>query len=263
LNALFHTNPTKPFLGKIFCIFGFVNSSLDFALTPTRNDQEGQMRLFKTLFIISTFAGGTTFAQTAEELTLGASNCAIAKALNVKLPIECVDPPLGQTRGIVIRLDSEIRAPQKPQNILVQSAKKPTPVAQTAKSAPAPVTHKAAKSENGYFIHFALNSFDLEPEFKEHLQRLSSVLTSEAMLKTCLRVTGHTDTSGDADYNMQLSQKRAIMVATYLAEVGNIDPTRVQISAVGETEPLADISGRDPHNRRVAFSSKETETGCK
>ena len=62
---------------------------------------------------------------------------------------------------------------------------------------------------------------------------------------------------------MQLSQKRAIMVATYLAEVGKIDPTRLQIAALGETEPLPDIRGRDPYNRRVVFSTKESETGCR
>ena len=220
------------------------------------------MRLFRSLIIISVLAGSTASAQTTGELPLGASNCAIAKALNVKLPAECVDPPLGQTRGIVIRLDSEIRTPQKTKTILMQSVKKPTRTVTTAKSPQTPVTHQAAKSENGYFIHFALNSFDLEPEFKAHLERLSSVLTSDAMLKTCLRVTGHTDTSGGADYNMQLSQKRAIMVATYLAETGKLDPTRIQIAALGETEPLPDIAGHDPHNRRVAFSTKESDTGC-
>jgi outer membrane protein OmpA-like peptidoglycan-associated protein len=221
------------------------------------------MRLFKTLCIISTVTGGAVSAQHIGELPLGASNCAIAKALNVNLPVECVDPPLGQTRGIVIRLDSEIRAPQKTKKIFSQSVITPKPIKPVAKPIQTPISHKAAKSENGYFIHFAFNSFDLEPEYKSHIERLSSVLTSDAMLKTCLRVTGHTDTSGDAKYNMQLSQKRAIMVASYLAEVGGIDPERVQIAALGETEPLPDISGHDSQNRRVAFSTKETETGCK
>lgn len=221
------------------------------------------MRLIKTLFTFAICTGTPMSAQTIGELPLGASNCAIAKALNVKLPVECVDPPLGQWRGIVIRLDSEIRTPKTVRTTPVESVKKPTTTLPKVKTKPTPVSHQAAKSENGYFIHFALNSFDLEPEFKEHLERLSSVLTSEAMLKTCLRVTGHTDTSGDADYNMQLSQKRAIMVATYLAEVGKIDPTRVQIAALGETEPLPEIPGNDSRNRRVAFSTKETDTGCK
>jgi outer membrane protein OmpA-like peptidoglycan-associated protein len=221
------------------------------------------MHLFKHLFIASLFLGGQSTAQTISELPLGASNCAIAKALNVKLSVECVDPPLGQTRGIVIRLDTEIRKPNNTEIILVQSLQSPKPALAKVKPNRIPITHQAAKSENGYFIHFTLNSFDLEPEYKSHLDRLSTVLTSEAMLKTCLRVSGHTDTSGSADYNMMLSQKRAIMVATYLADVGKIDPTRVQIAALGEKEPLPYIVGHDPHNRRVAFSTKESDTGCK
>jgi outer membrane protein OmpA-like peptidoglycan-associated protein len=220
------------------------------------------MRLFKTLCLFTTVLGGSISAQSIGELPIGASNCAIAKALNVKLPVECVAPPLGQTRGIVIRLDSEIRAPQKTKKTS-QAVVAAKPVTAVKKPVQTPISHQAAKSENGYFIHFALNSFDLEPEYKAHIERLSSVLTSDAMLKTCLRVTGHTDTTGDAEYNMQLSQKRAIMVASYLSEAGGIDPERIQIAALGETEPLPDIAGRDPKNRRVAFSTKETETGCK
>tara|TARA_R110002094_G_scaffold215158_2_gene185675 strand:- start:2048 stop:2209 length:162 start_codon:yes stop_codon:yes gene_type:complete len=52
------------------------------------------------------------------------------------------------------------------------------------------------------------------------------------------------------------------MVGTYLAETGKIDPTRIQIVAMGETQPLPDIKGHDPRNRRVEFSTKESETGC-
>jgi outer membrane protein OmpA-like peptidoglycan-associated protein len=221
------------------------------------------MHLFKYLIITSLLAGSSTTAQSIKELPLGANNCAIAKALNVTLPVECVDPPLGQKRGIVIRLDNKIRKPGATKTILVQPLQASKPIIATVKPARIPLTHQAAKSENGYFIHFALNSFDLEPDYKAHLERLSTVLSSEAMLKTCLRVTGHTDTSGAADHNMKLSQKRAIMVATYLAEVGKIDPTRVQIAALGETEPLPEIAGHDSHNRRVAFSTKESSTGCK
>ena len=220
------------------------------------------MRLFIATFISSSLCCTAGFAQSVSELPLGASNCAIAQALNVALPTECVGPPLGQKRGIVIRLDNEIRTSKTTQNITTNAPKVPKTITAVTKPKKVPVSHQAAKSENGYFIHFALNSFDLEPDYKQHLERLSTVLSSDAMATTCLRVTGHTDTTGDAAYNQSLSQKRAIMVGTYLAETGNIDPTRVQIAASGETAPLPDMPGHDPRNRRVAFSTKESPTGC-
>lgn len=218
------------------------------------------MRLLTPL-IPCIIAANAATAQVQSELPLGASNCAIAQALNIALPAECVDPPLGQKRGIVIRLDSQIRTPSTTKTITVPKVSKQKRVVKS-KPKPVPVSHQAAKSENGYFIHFALNSFDLEPDYKEHLKRLSTVLSSDAMQKTCLRVTGHTDTTGTTEYNQKLSQKRAVMVGTYLAEVGQIDTNRIQISALGESQPLPNIAGSDPHNRRVAFSTKESETGC-
>ncbi len=221
------------------------------------------MRLFTSLLLSTILIGTSINAQVQSELPLGASNCAIAQALNITLPAECVDPPLGQKRGIVIRLDSQVRSPATTTNISVSKVVKKKPVLTKTTPKRIPISHRAAKSENGYFIHFALNSFDLEADYKEHLSRLATVLSAEAMQKTCLRVTGHTDTTGGTEYNKDLSQKRAIMVATYLAEVGKIDPTRVQIAAMGESQPLPDIEGHDPHNRRVEFSTKETATGCK
>jgi len=208
--------------------------------------------------MLATCAFGAN-AQTRTELPIGANNCAIAKALNAHLPIQCIDPPLGQERGIVIRLDSQIRKPSTTNSVTVKA---PEMIAKPATPKATPISHKAAKSENGYYIHFALNSFELEPEYKTHLERLATVLSSTAMMQSCLLVTGHTDTTGAADYNQKLSEKRAVMVATYLSDIGRIDPMRIQISAAGETKNLPDISGQDSRNRRVEFSTKDAVLGC-
>ena len=220
------------------------------------------MRKLEILMLFSILSYGPAFAQSDSELSLGANNCAIAQALNIALPIECVDPPLGQKRGIVIRLDSQLRAPAPLNSTTAKTVVAPRHATSTKVVKRIPISRQAAKSENGYFIHFALDSFNLEVEYKEHLDRLSTVLSADAMAKTCLRITGHTDTSGSAEYNLRLSQKRAVMVGTYLAETGRIDPTRIQSVAMGETQPLPDIKGHDPRNRRVEFSTKESETGC-
>ena len=207
---------------------------------------------------VAIFMPGNLFGDSVRGLPLTASNCAIASALNVTLPPSCQKADLGPTRGIVIRLDSELKSenpkPQTKDVVLSTASSKKT-------SGELP-QHAAAKSENGYFIHFAFNSFDLEPDFKDHLSRLASVLNGEALATSCLRVIGHTDSIGDNSYNQELSQKRAVMVASYLAEVGEIDPTRIQIVGKGEEELLPDISGNDARNRRVEFATKDSADGC-
>ncbi len=67
-----------------------------------------------------------------------------------------------------------------------------------------------------------------------------------------LKIAGHTDSSGNDEYNMQLSEKRANAVADYFEGQG-ISRDRLIVEWYGETRPIADnstASGR-AQNRRV------------
>lgn len=69
-----------------------------------------------------------------------------------------------------------------------------------------------------------------------------------------LRIEGHTDNIGPADFNMKLSADRAASVATYLAGKG-IAAGRLEAVGRGEEDPIADNNtpkGRS-ENRRVEF----------
>jgi len=68
-----------------------------------------------------------------------------------------------------------------------------------------------------------------------------------------VEVMGHTDATGDADYNRSLSRLRADKVARFLVDVGGVEPIRVKAEGYGEDRPLASndtIEGRAA-NRRV------------
>jgi len=211
-----------------------------------------------SLIAVSLIVPNTAWAQPTKGLPLSASNCAIAQALHMNLPENCIAPDLGEKRGIVIRLDKELMetsSAPKTHDITVNTT--PQTVETTISK-----DHAAAESENGYFIHFAFNSFQLEPQFKEHLGRLASVLNGDALATSCLRVTGHTDAVGDANYNNELSEKRAVMVASFLSEIGSIDPTRIQVIGMGEESLLPDLKGTDARNRRVEFATKDSLSGC-
>ena len=68
-----------------------------------------------------------------------------------------------------------------------------------------------------------------------------------------LNVIGHTDSQGAESYNQGLSERRSQAVADYLATAGNVDRQKMQVTGVGETEPLADNNTEQGRalNRRV------------
>ena len=79
-----------------------------------------------------------------------------------------------------------------------------------------------------------------------------------AVLRRCpgltLKITGHTDSIGNAEDNLRLSEARARRVAEALHEMG-IERTRLRAEGAGETRPIADNAspaGREA-NRRIEF----------
>src|SRR5580692_10962885 len=68
-----------------------------------------------------------------------------------------------------------------------------------------------------------------------------------------LEVTGGTDSTGPAEYNYQLSQRRADAVVQYLAAKYNIAPHRFYLIGIGKDQYVADnnTSAGRKENRRV------------
>lgn len=69
-----------------------------------------------------------------------------------------------------------------------------------------------------------------------------------------LRIEGHADERGSAEYNLALGLRRAQNVRTYLANFG-IDVSRIDVVTIGEERPLS--TGNDEaayaRNRRAEF----------
>lgn len=116
--------------------------------------------------------------------------------------------------------------------------------------------------ENGYFIHFAFDSAVLEPAYQAHLDRLSQVLNSPALTDTCLKLVGHTDATGPAEYNQTLSTRRAQSVADYLEDNLTGDGVTVAVAGMGEMAPIAGYSPRAAIQRRVEVLSRHKEGQC-
>lgn len=120
----------------------------------------------------------------------------------------------------------------------------PTPETQTA---------LAQEPEPTSQILFGFNSVQLEPAALSLLDNVATWV--KANPERTILVQGHADKTGDADYNLGLSARRAQEVSSYLTSKG-VDGKQIIMSAVGEiaSEP-AGMS-----NRRVLILATTVET---
>lgn len=101
-------------------------------------------------------------------------------------------------------------------------------------------------------IFFDLNKYDLKEKSVTELEKVVRFLTENPTLR--IEIAGHTDNVGAAAYNLQLSQKRAQSVSSYLVAHG-IDPARLTQKGYGAQKPLVpnDSEANRQINRRIEF----------
>jgi len=101
-------------------------------------------------------------------------------------------------------------------------------------------------------IFFDLDKYELKEKSITELQKIVSFLKKNLELK--ISILGHTDDTGTAEYNMQLSLKRAEAVYNYLVDYG-IDPSMLAFQGFGQTEPAFpnDSEENRSKNRRIEF----------
>jgi outer membrane protein OmpA-like peptidoglycan-associated protein len=102
---------------------------------------------------------------------------------------------------------------------------------------------------------FDVDSTALKPRAFDEIQRVSTVLNQYP--QTSIIVSGHTDSTGSEDYNLMLSEGRAMSVKNALAGQG-VSLSRITTVGFGEATPIANNNteaGRQL-NRRVVVTIK-------
>lgn len=108
-------------------------------------------------------------------------------------------------------------------------------------------------------ISFATNSAQLTSNFYGPLNDVAISLKNYA--DTTVQIVGHTDSTGAAAYNQQLSVNRANAVVVYLTAQG-VAKERMQAIGMGASQPIADNKTADgrAQNRRVEIKIIPRET---
>lgn len=99
-------------------------------------------------------------------------------------------------------------------------------------------------------VQFATGSDRLAAADRQLLDNVATALKTPALANESFAVAGHTDASGDARLNLELSCARALAVRRYLVDKGIAD-TRLSAYGFGSARPLDGGDAAAPVNRRV------------
>jgi OOP family OmpA-OmpF porin len=203
------------------------------------------------------------------------------------------DPKLGATRGLVltnvapeVETDATPSAAAAPKPLAAEAAPAPSP-ATAAETAPAPAsaaepgqptpstaaspsspptvsTAAATDAPETYWelppsdqvnvrVNFAFDSAAIAPKQRPKLLQLCAVI-KEMDIKL-VRIVGHTDAVGNAEYNQKLSMLRAKEVRRFFADDCQIAPERLEAVGVGEQFLFDAVNPKAGENRRVEFQA--------
>ena len=102
-------------------------------------------------------------------------------------------------------------------------------------------------------VRFATGSATVTPEAARSLENLGRALTSPELMPYRFRIEGHTDTVGSGDSNQSLSERRAAAVRDHLAARFGVNPARLEVVGMGESQLLVATvdDAAEARNRRV------------
>jgi outer membrane protein OmpA-like peptidoglycan-associated protein len=102
-------------------------------------------------------------------------------------------------------------------------------------------------------ILFDVDKSDVKSAAQTNLAKLATILNKYP--DTDVLIEGHTDSTGSAEHNMELSIRRANSVGGYLSQSG-VASNRFKLMGYGETQPIAANATADGRalNRRVEIA---------
>ena len=103
-------------------------------------------------------------------------------------------------------------------------------------------------------VRFPVNKAEISDEAKAMIDEAVAPLV-KANRGVYFEIEGHTDSTGDAAYNFQLGEERAMAVRDYIAKTHAVALSRLNVISYGEEKPVAENKTKDERaqNRRVVI----------
>jgi OOP family OmpA-OmpF porin len=130
--------------------------------------------------------------------------------------------------------------------MLAQIDMRPVPAPSAAEAQPAPAT----QSPSRYIVFFDFDKSDLMADARRIISSAAKRIAAGGKVK----ITGYTDTSGTAKYNLKLSMRRAASVEDELVRDGvSVDAITVDGRGEGDLLTPTPDGVREPQNRRATI----------
>ena len=241
--------PDQPSRDRLFQLAGDlypeaeISGSLDIARGTPIGAADWSQSAAEALHALSFLRHGALHAEdTTFTITGEAENetrAGVAQTLIDSLPL-----------GLVGKAEIVIRPPPETIEDIISQSLQEDEESQIAEVATPDCRAELATLIAGRKIGFTSARADIDNASRDHLRRVAEQLNRCA--DTRLHITGHTDSSGNAGRNRQLSGYRADAVRAFLISVG-APADRLSVSGAGSSEPVA--SNRTPagreQNRRI------------
>ena len=175
----------------------------------------------------------------------------------VNKKVDAVSAEVEKTQQRVQQNEVQIAAVDKQVQSGITEAKGSAQAAMTK----AQEAEKAAKGKLIYTVtlsndkvRFPVNKAEISDEAKALLDEAVGPLVKENR-GVWFEIEGHTDSTGDAAYNLTLGEQRAMAVRDYIAKKDSIALSRLNVISYGEEKPVTDNKTREDRaqNRRVVI----------
>jgi outer membrane protein OmpA-like peptidoglycan-associated protein len=161
-----------------------------------------------------------------------------------------------RTQQGIAGVDAHAAAADQKAQAAGQQADQAQQVATTANAGVQDLTNKVVNFDNYHrvnetAVHFGFDKAELTRKDREELDAIGAQIPT--VKGYIVQIEGRTDWVGNADYNYQLSQRRAAAVTQYLASKYNVPAHKIFVIGLGKDAPVdknTTASGR-AENRRV------------
>lgn len=176
--------------------------------------------------------------------TLLAAGCANKEVLTSEAPMAPTVKPMEAPKPVVAPAETPVTVPDSTKSIVAAAPQTDT---QSANG-------KSAAEAAFETVYFEFDKSDLSPAARDALTKNAAVLQN-AQPNAKIKIEGHCDERGSAEYNLALGERRAKSAMQYLLTLG-VKSDRLSIISFGKEKPA--VQGNDEaawaKNRRAEFT---------